>query len=95
MEFGDGPINLNKFMDVAKTVLGPRHANEADTLDEVLNLFQTVHGELLETLGMPTAGLRQFCVKLRVGMKAAGVPIDRRLAYAGLVLGHLDVATEK
>ena len=28
-------------------------------------------------------------------MKAAGIPIDRRLAYAQLVLGHLEVATEK
>ena len=60
-----------------------------------MGLFQAVYGELLETLGMPTTGLRQFVVKMRVSMKAAAILIERRLAYAGLVLGHLDIATEK
>ena len=38
-QFGDGPINFAKFMDVAKVVFGQRHANEADQLDEALGLF--------------------------------------------------------
>ena len=75
-QFGDGPINFGRFMEVAKTVFGERHASEADQLDEALGLFQTVYSEVLETLGLGTAGVRLFVVKMRVSMKAAGIPIE-------------------
>ena len=85
-QFGDGPINFTKYIEIARLVLGPRHANETDTLEEALLLFQGVYGELLETLSLPTSGLWKFCTKMRVGMKAAGLPVERRLAYASLVV---------